>query len=82
MYVGITRAMEELYISRGITRTQFGRTQRNPPSMFLAEIPDDCIFHKDRTDLRGRNWDDEDVERVPLTRHELRHKTSSWPIPK
>ena len=45
MYVGITRAKEELYLSRAVTRTQFGKTVRNPPSMFLAEIPDDCIEH-------------------------------------
>ena len=49
MYVGITRAKEELYISRAVLRQQFGETKRNPPSMFLAEIPDDCIQHKNRT---------------------------------
>lgn len=49
MYVGITRAMEELYISRAVHRVQYGETKRNPPSMFLAEIPDDCIRHRDAT---------------------------------
>ena len=47
MYVGITRAQEKLYLSRANVRMQFGRTTCNPPSMFLAEIPDDCIEHRD-----------------------------------
>ncbi len=49
MYVGITRAMQELYISRAVHRLQYGETKRNPPSMFLAEIPDECIRHRDAT---------------------------------
>ncbi|MFW5830536.1 MAG: ATP-dependent helicase [Planctomycetota bacterium] len=49
MYVGITRAMEECYLSRAICRTTFGETKRNPASMFLAEIPDECIAHRNRT---------------------------------
>ncbi len=49
MYVGITRAMEELYITRAVQRLQFGEAKCNPPSMFLAEIPDMCIEHKDAT---------------------------------
>lgn len=49
MYVGITRAMEDLYISRAVHRMQYGETKRNPPSMFLAEMPDHCIQHRDAT---------------------------------
>jgi DNA helicase-2/ATP-dependent DNA helicase PcrA len=49
MYVGITRAMQELYLSRAVLRMQYGEMKRNPPSMFLAEIPDDCIDHRDRS---------------------------------
>ncbi len=49
MYVGITRAMEELYISRAVHRVQYGETKRNPPSMFLAEIPNESIRHRDAT---------------------------------
>jgi DNA helicase-2/ATP-dependent DNA helicase PcrA len=48
MYVGITRAKEELYLCNCVVRTQFGKTTRNPPSMFLAEVPDACIEHADR----------------------------------
>lgn len=49
MYVGITRAQEDLFLSHVAIRTQFGRTVRNAPSMFLAEIPDKTIRHLDRT---------------------------------
>ncbi|MHC4664161.1 MAG: ATP-dependent helicase [Planctomycetota bacterium] len=37
-YVGITRAMERLNITYTHFRTQFGRTVRNTPSRFLAEL--------------------------------------------
>lgn len=53
MYVGITRAMEQVYLSHTVTRSQYGRSQRNPPSMFLAEIPDDCIEHRQRARRGG-----------------------------
>ena len=38
-YVAITRAKEELYILHTATRMMYGRTQANPPSLFLGEIP-------------------------------------------
>ncbi|ADU28713.1 DNA helicase PcrA [Evansella cellulosilytica] len=44
-YVGITRAEQELCISRARMRTLYGRTNMNPPSRFLNEIPDDCVEH-------------------------------------
>ncbi|MGD6843809.1 DNA helicase PcrA [Bacillus infantis] len=42
-YVGITRAEEELYITNAQMRTLFGRTNMNPPSRFIQEIPADLI---------------------------------------
>jgi DNA helicase-2/ATP-dependent DNA helicase PcrA len=39
-YVGITRAEEKLYLTRARTRLLYGRTNSNPPSRFLEEIPD------------------------------------------
>ena len=42
-YVGITRAMRELYITNALTRTLYGQTKSNPPSRFLTEIPSDAI---------------------------------------
>lgn len=40
-YVAITRAEKLLYITYASRRTLFGRTQVNPKSIFLDEIPDD-----------------------------------------
>ena len=39
-YVAITRAKEKLFLLRAKERFSYGRTQYNPPSPFLAEIPD------------------------------------------
>ena len=40
-YVGITRARERLYLSHAWCRSLWGSTQYNPPSRFLAEIPEE-----------------------------------------
>ncbi|WP_199757427.1 DNA helicase PcrA [Halalkalibacter nanhaiisediminis] len=42
-YVGITRAEKELYLTNARLRTLYGRTNTNPPSRFIAEIPDECM---------------------------------------
>ncbi|MEJ6951392.1 DNA helicase PcrA [Natronospora cellulosivora (SeqCode)] len=42
-YVGITRAMEELYLTSAKERMRFGEWQQNPPSQFLDEIPNELI---------------------------------------
>jgi DNA helicase-2/ATP-dependent DNA helicase PcrA len=43
MYVGITRAEEELYLSCARMRTLFGQTKANAPSRFLTEIPQELV---------------------------------------
>lgn len=40
-YVAITRAREELYLFRARERMTYGRTQYNPESQFIAEIPEE-----------------------------------------
>ena len=45
-YVGITRAMERLYMTHAWSRQLFGSTQYNPPSRFFDEIPADLIESK------------------------------------
>jgi len=40
-YVAITRAREELYLFRARERMTFGRTQYNPESQFIREIPEE-----------------------------------------
>ena len=42
-YVGITRAKKKLFITRAVSRMQFGKTSMNPPSKFIGEIPSDLI---------------------------------------
>ena len=38
MYVGMTRAKEELYLTYATARTLYGGRQHNPPSRFLSDI--------------------------------------------
>ena len=52
MYVAITRAMQELYLSRARCRMMYGQTFRNEPSQFLGEIPSDCFESVDATGRR------------------------------
>jgi DNA helicase II / ATP-dependent DNA helicase PcrA len=49
MYVGITRAMQELYLSRARSRMLYGQTMHHEPSRFLTEIPSTCFAAKDAT---------------------------------
>lgn len=42
-YVGITRAMERLYLTNAVTRFLNGYERDNPPSRFLAEIPSEVL---------------------------------------
>lgn len=42
-YVGITRAEQELYLTHAKMRTLYGRTNMNPVSRFISEIPKDLI---------------------------------------
>ena len=42
-YVGITRAMEKLYLSNAASRMLRGDIQWNPPSRFIGEIPEHLL---------------------------------------
>jgi DNA helicase-2/ATP-dependent DNA helicase PcrA len=42
-YVGITRAMDRLYLSYALNRATFGYSEMMDPSRFLEDIPDDLI---------------------------------------
>lgn len=48
-YVGITRAEQDLFITNAAMRTLFGRTNMNPVSRFINEIPEDLldVLHKE-----------------------------------
>lgn len=49
-YVGITRAQDKLYLTNAWRRTLYGKSQYNPPSRFLDEIPPELLTKKDPID--------------------------------
>jgi DNA helicase-2/ATP-dependent DNA helicase PcrA len=51
-FVGITRAMKHLILTRAAYRTMMGRSEAKIPSRFLAEIPEDCLEVVDLTILQ------------------------------
>jgi uncharacterized protein (TIGR00375 family) len=51
MYVGMTRAKRNLFISRAARRQLYGKTLSLPPSRYLREIPED---HLTRSTLAAR----------------------------
>ncbi len=62
-YVGITRAMQRCYLSYARNRMLFGRTNANPPSRFLAELPSD-IEHRGKLPTEERDqWEELDWSR-------------------
>ncbi|MGA9287646.1 MAG: DNA helicase PcrA [Anaerobacillus sp.] len=42
-YVGITRAEEELFLTNARMRTLYGKTNANPVSRFIGEIPEELL---------------------------------------
>lgn len=42
-YVGMTRAMDRLFLSSAVRRRIYGTELHNPPSMFLHDIPPDLL---------------------------------------
>ncbi|MBB5172550.1 DNA helicase PcrA [Texcoconibacillus texcoconensis] len=42
-YVGITRAEQRLYVTSARMRTIFGKTNMNPESRFISEIPEELL---------------------------------------
>jgi DNA helicase-2/ATP-dependent DNA helicase PcrA len=43
-YVGLTRAKERVFLSSSSRRMIYGEEKRSAPSIFLEEIPDECII--------------------------------------
>ncbi|PSR21278.1 MAG: ATP-dependent DNA helicase PcrA [Sulfobacillus acidophilus] len=48
MYVALTRAEAELYLTHAESRTMLGRTAMNAPSRFIREIPDALVSRGER----------------------------------
>jgi DNA helicase-2/ATP-dependent DNA helicase PcrA len=62
LYVGMTRAMDELTLTHAQVRLHFGETSHQVPSRFLAEIPDDLT---EAIEPPGGTEDDDGPRFVP-----------------
>ena len=62
MYVGMTRAREELYLTYATTRTLYGGRLANPPSRFLADIENATVAS---TDIEPEGFDSNEVKYIP-----------------
>jgi DNA helicase-2/ATP-dependent DNA helicase PcrA len=51
----MTRARQCLFLSCAQSRSIFGRTERNPPSRFLEDVPGVGVRERERE--RDRDWD-------------------------
>ncbi|MBY8914141.1 DNA helicase PcrA [Bacillus sp. YC2] len=68
-YVGITRAEEELYLTNAKMRTLFGRTNMNPESRFIGEIPEDLLENlNEKTNPRTQPGRKMQPKRGPVSR--------------
>ncbi len=54
-YVGITRAMDRAYLSYTRHRMLFGRTNDNPPSRFLRELPTEGVERRKTIETEERD---------------------------
>ena len=73
-YVGITRAEQDLFITNAQMRTLFGRTNMNPVSRFIAEIPADLI-----EDIGEQLKEKQKVQRQKLQQRNTVNTASSSP---
>jgi DNA helicase-2/ATP-dependent DNA helicase PcrA len=64
-YVGITRAMEDLFLCYAVTRTIYGSRNNTVISRFIADIPEELLqFEKSYEHIRPtyskrENWNDD-----------------------
>ncbi|MDF9407240.1 DNA helicase PcrA [Pelotomaculum isophthalicicum JI] len=65
-YVGITRAMERLYLTRCWKRNIYGAMKYNPPSRFLEEIPPHLLNGDNR--INGDDFTNENEWQQKTTR--------------
>lgn len=67
MYVALTRAKHKIYLLFADQRTIFGSTQINPPSRFVAEIPEHLVTEErlNRSDMIMSAFAQEEENRKP-----------------
>ncbi|MEJ2545066.1 MAG: 3'-5' exonuclease, partial [Calditrichaceae bacterium] len=61
LYVGMTRAEENLYLTYAVTRRKYNQAQSTIPSLFLDELPQDLIEFSSGAELMA-------VHRIPMIR--------------
>ena len=70
-YVAITRAKEKLYITHSKQRTMYGKTERNPLSVFIKEIPDNLFSHESERKIPPRQKSDYQTRPVRQVREKV-----------
>ena len=73
-YVGITRAMERLYMTHTKMRTLYGRTSFHEISRFIDEIPAELIDRNKPT--YNRKQEVRDMQFSPVFKGQLHHNTN------
>ena len=74
-YVGITRAMRGLYLTRAFRRTMYGQSATSTPSRFLLDVPPELAMVTHAPGARGSAapaWSSRREERPQLTREQVR----------
>src|SRR5690625_4661273 len=74
-YVGITRAEKELFLTHANMRTLYGRTNFNPISRFIEEIPEELIdgIEEAKRSMFG-SFFDEPENTIAISKQKLRMK--------
>lgn len=76
MYVGMTRAMEELHLVHASSRMLYGRTMHNPPARFVAEISDNSQVVSEPTIAFGGVTNQPEMPKVTVVEGDsVRHPT-------
>ncbi|WP_368653084.1 DNA helicase PcrA [Ornithinibacillus sp. 4-3] len=72
-YVGITRAERELYITHAKMRTIYGRTNYNPISRFIREIPEDLLEGIEKQETTSSGFYNQTLEKTkPVVKRKSR----------
>ena len=74
LYVGITRARNQLYLTRAERRSSYGSWEPTEPSRFLADISDDLLTRQGRLSVSRRGALDDDFRwsTTGVTRREVK----------
>lgn len=62
MYVGITRAMKELFLIHTQYRVRYGSKTTSLPSEFINELPEEVVEHIDEVSSAGYSESEEEID--------------------